>query len=118
MTTSADKTLSVLIKEKAHDLCFDLCGIAPSKILKDHEPILRNWCSSEMNGDMNYLCQSIEKRINPGLLNPGAKSVIVTGLNYFCAKKQGGDGIPVISRYAYGANYHDVINGKLNKILD
>ena len=118
MTNSADKTLSVLIKEKAHDLGFDLCGIAPSKILKEHEPIIKNWCSSGMNGDMNYLGQNPEKRINPGLLIPGAKSVIVTGLNYFTEKKQGGDGIPTISRYAYGANYHDVIKGKLNKILD
>jgi epoxyqueuosine reductase len=117
MFTSAE-TLSAQIKEKAHDLCFDLCGIAPAKILRDHESILKSWCSSGMNGDMNYLCQNIEKRINPCLLNPGAESVIVTGLNYFSEKKQGGDGIPVISRYAYGVNYHDVINGKLKKILD
>src|SRR5664279_872469 len=102
MTTSADKTIATLIKEKAHDLGFDLCGIAPSKTLKEHESIINNWCASGMNGNMNYLCRSIKKRINPGLLIPGAKSVIVTGLNYFTVKKQGGDGIPVISRYAYG----------------
>ena len=118
MTSSADKTLSLLIKEKAKDLGFDLCGIAHSKTLKEHEPVIKNWCSSGMNGDMNYLGQDIEKRINPGLLMPGAKSVIVTGMNYFTGKKQGGDGIPMISRYAYGINYHDVIKGKLNKILD
>jgi len=118
MNTSAEKPLSVLIKEKAHDLGFDLCGIAPSKILKEHEPIIKKWCSSGMNGDMNYLGQNLEKRINPGLLVPGAKSVIVTGLNYFTGKKQGGNGIPVISRYAYGVNYHDVIKVKLNMILE
>jgi epoxyqueuosine reductase len=118
MTTSADKTLSLLIKEKAHDLGFDLCGIAPSKVLKEHEPIIKNWCSSGMNGDMDYLGQNIEKRINPGLLVPGAKSVIVTGLNYYTENKQGGNGIPVISRYAYGVNYHDVIKDKLYKILN
>ena len=118
MTNSSDKTLSVLIKEKAYELGFDLCGIAYSKILKEHEPVLKNWCISGMNGDMNYLCQSTKKRINPGLLVPGAKSVIVTGLNYYTDKKQGGDHIPIISRYAYGINYHDVIKEKLNKILD
>jgi len=118
MITSADKTISLLIKEKAYELGFDLCGIAPSKVLKEHESVIKNWCCSGMNGDMTYLGQNIEKRINPGLLVPGAKSVIVTGLNYFTGKKQGGDGIPVISRYAYGINYHDVIKDKLNTILD
>jgi epoxyqueuosine reductase len=118
MTTSVNKTISLLIKEKAHDSGFDLCGFAPSKILKEHEPIIRNWCSSGMNGDMNYLAQNIEKRTNPGLLISGAKSVIVAGLNYYTEIKQGGNGIPVISRYAYGVNYHDVIKEKLNKILD
>jgi epoxyqueuosine reductase len=70
-----------------------------------------------MNGDMTYLGQNIEKRIDPGKLFPGAKSVIVTGLNYFSGKKQGGKGMPVISQYAYGRNYHVVIKGRLNKLL-
>ena len=118
MTSSSKETFSLLIKEKAFSLGFDLCGIAPSKPLREHEPILKKWCSSGMNGGMNYLGQNPEKRTNPGLLIPGAKSVIVTGLNYYADKKQGGDGIPVISRYAYGINYHDVIKGRLNKILD
>jgi epoxyqueuosine reductase len=52
------------------------------------------------------------------LLFPGTKSVIVTGLNYYTAKKQTGNDVPVISRYAYGANYHDLIIAKLNKIID
>ncbi|MCX6253476.1 MAG: tRNA epoxyqueuosine(34) reductase QueG [Bacteroidia bacterium] len=118
MITPADNTLSVLIKEKARELGFDLCGIAPSKSLKGHEPIIKKWCSSGMNGDMHYLGQNIEKRINPGLLHPGTRSVIVTGLNYFTDKKQAGNGIPIVSMYAYGVNYHDVIKAKLNKILD
>jgi len=118
MTASADTTLSALIKEKAYSLGFDLCGIAPSKILKEHEPIIKNWCSSGMNGDMNYLGQNVEKRINPAFIIPGAKSVIVTGLNYCTGRKQGGAGVPVLSRYAYGINYHDVITDKLNSILD
>lgn len=118
MTGSSGKTISALIKEKAHELGFDLCGIAASKILTEHETVLRDWCSSGMNGDMTYLSQNIEKRINPALLIPGAKSVIVTGLNYYSEKKQGWDGVPVLSRYAYGTNYHEVITSKLNKIVD
>jgi len=118
MNTSAGKPLSDLIKDKANKLGFDLCGIAKSGILKEHEPVIIEWGSSGMNGEMTYLCQNIEKRINPGFLIPGAKSIIVTGLNYYSEKKQGGDGIPIISIYAYGDNYHDVIKVKLNKLLD
>lgn len=118
MPPSAEQTLSVLIKEKARQLGFDLCGIAPARILYEHEQIIRSWCTAGMNSDMNYLCRDPEKRINPGLLVPGVKSVIVTGLNYYSDRKQGGEGIPVISRYAYGVNYHDVIKFKLNKLLE
>ncbi|HUX57933.1 MAG TPA: tRNA epoxyqueuosine(34) reductase QueG [Bacteroidales bacterium] len=118
MTSSADKSHSLLIKEKAYNLGFDLCGITPSKNLTEHGLRIKNWCSSGMHGDMRYLDQNIEKRINPAILFPGAKSILVSGLNYFSEKKQGGDGIPIISRYAYGADYHDVIKNKLNKLLD
>lgn len=118
MTGSPDNTISTLIKEKAFELGFDLCGTAASKILKEHKTIIKEWCSSGMNGEMTYLGQSIEKRMNPSLLVPDAKSVIVTGLNYYSEKKQGWDGVPVLSRYAYGTNYHEVITSKLNKIVD
>ncbi len=66
---------------------------------------------------MTYLCRDLEKRLNPDLLFPGVKSVIVTGLNYYTEAKPAGNGIPVISRYAYGINYHDVIKAKLEEIL-
>ena len=118
MTTSADKSLSVLIKQKAFELGFDLCGFAPARSLDEHRAILAKWSHTGMNGEMAYLGHNIEKRIDPRILFPGAKTIIVTGLNYYTEKKQGGDGIPVISRYAYGVNYHDVIRDKLNKILD
>jgi epoxyqueuosine reductase len=118
MNASAEKTLSVLIKEKAAELGFDLCGIAPSRSIKERESIISDWCSSGMNSGMSYLARSIEKRINPEFLVPGAKSLIVTGLNYYTDKKQTEPGVPVISRYAYGLSYQDVIIGKLNILLD
>lgn len=118
MVDSDGKNIALLIKARAFDLEFDLCGIASARILKEHEPVIKNWCSSGMNGDMDYLCRNIEKRIDPGILFPGAKSIIVTGLNYYTNRKQGGNGIPIISRYAYGVNYHDVIKKKLDIILD
>jgi epoxyqueuosine reductase len=117
METSTDKTTSILIKEYATEVGFDLCGIARTRSLDEHRPVLKNWINSGMNGDMEYLGQHTTKRTDPSILFPGAKSLIVTGLNYYNDKTQGGNGIPVISRYAYGINYHTVIKGKLNKIL-
>jgi|WetSurMetagenome_2_1015567.scaffolds.fasta_scaffold07572_3 epoxyqueuosine reductase len=118
MTPAADKSLSVLLKEKARDLGFDLCGIAPSRPLKEREAVLREWCSSGMNGEMGYLGKNIDKRINPEYLVKGAKSVIVTGLNYYTDNKQEKQNVPIISRYAYGINYHEVIKKKLDVMLE
>ena len=113
-----DKTLTTLIRGKALELQFDLCGIAPSRPLSEHMTTIMNWCSAGMNGEMGYLCDDPGKRLNPELLFPGVKSVIVTGLNYYTRQRQGGNGVPVISRYAYGVNYHDVIKGRLNNLLE
>jgi epoxyqueuosine reductase len=118
MRVSSDNSISARIKAKAYELGFDLCGIAASKILKEHQAIITDWCASGMNGEMTYLGLNVEKRVNPSLLFPDAKSIIVTGLNYYSEREQGGHGAPVLSRYVYGTNYHDVITRKLNRIVD
>jgi epoxyqueuosine reductase len=117
MTTYSDSTLSLQIKEKAYELGFDLCGIAPSRSLRERENVLIEWCNSGMNSGMTYLGRDIEKRIDPESLVPGVKSVIVTGLNYYTDNKQEEKNVPIISRYAYGLNYHDVIKNKLELMV-
>lgn len=106
--------ISALIKDKSRELGFDLCGIAPSSLLKENEEVLRDWLASGMNAGMDYMARNIEKRVNPEALFEGAKSVIVTGLNYYTEKKQGGNGVPAISIYAYGRDYHEVIMRRLD----
>jgi epoxyqueuosine reductase len=118
MKTSADKTLSVLVKQYAAEIGFDLCGFAAARSLEEYRSVITEWTQTGMNGDMDYLGQHIGKRLDPGILFPGAKSLIVTGINYYAEKKQGGNGVPEISRYAYGENYHHVIKARLNRILD
>jgi epoxyqueuosine reductase len=71
-----------------------------------------------MNSEMGYLERNIEKRINPELLFTGARTVIVTGLNYFTDDKQDQQDVPILSRYVFGINYHDVIMKKLDLILE
>lgn len=106
------------LREKALEEGFDLFGVARSEPLTGHAEIIKKWCKSGMNSDMAYLGRNIERRTDPALLFPGARSVIVTGLNYYSERRQGGEGIPVISRYAYGKNYHDVILEKLGHLIE
>jgi epoxyqueuosine reductase len=117
MAASADISVSKLIKEKALALGFDLCGISKARPLKERESILKNWCAAGMNGEMNYLARNIEKRIDPRSLVPEAKSLVVTGLGYYTDEIQSEPGVPVISRYAFGTDYHLVIEKKLEKLL-
>jgi epoxyqueuosine reductase len=117
MDSSSVNTLSELIKQKTYELGFDLCGIAPSRALKERGEILREWCASGMNSEMNYLARNIEKRIDPEYLVQGAKSVIVTGLNYYTDNNQEEPDVPILSRYAFGRNYHDVLTEKLEIVM-
>ncbi len=118
MSLSQEIEITEMIKAKAFELGFDLCGVAPVRKLEEHEPVFQKWVSEGMNGQMSYLARDTEKRTDPSLIFPGAKSVIVTGLNYYTDKRQEVRGVPLISKYAYGDDYHDVIINKLDKILD
>ena len=109
--------LSALIKNKTRELGFDLCGIAKARALTEHKPILISWTEAGMNDKMDYLVRDPEKRLNPSILFPGAKSLVVTGMNYYSENKQKLPGVPVISRYAYGIDYHDAISPRLEKLL-
>jgi epoxyqueuosine reductase len=111
------KNLSQLIKVKARSLGFDLCGIAEAKKLHNAETALIKWCNEGMHDKMNYLVRDTDKRTNPEILFPAAKSVIVTGLNYFTRNRQKNADVPVISMYALGKDYHDVVICKLNELL-
>ena len=117
MVTSADINLSALIKDKAHELGFDLCGIVQSRPLKERETVLKSWCSEGMNADMSYLFKDVEKRINPDFLVPGAKSLIVTGLGYYSDKRQKEPGVPIYRGLLMVIDYHTVIKRKLDKLM-
>ena len=117
MIKPADQSFTVLIKQKAKDTGFDLCGIAKVRPLVEYGPALRIWCAKGMNDKMSYLERDIPKRLDPGKLMEGARSMIVTGLSYYSENRQKDPDAPVISRYTYGINYHDVIREKLLKLL-
>ena len=70
-----------------------------------------------MNGTMGYMANHFEKRLDPGKLEQGAKSVISVLFNYCPSQKQADPAAPVISKYAYGKDYHLTVKEKLNNLL-
>jgi epoxyqueuosine reductase len=108
---------SNLIKTEAKNLGFMFCGIAKAEFLEQEAPRLEAWLKKGMHGEMQYMENYFDKRLDPRLLVDGAKSVISLGLNYYTEDTQSDPSSPKISRYAYGADYHHVIKDKLKQLL-
>ena len=109
--------LSEMIKSEARQLGFDACGIARAEYLEEEAGHIKQWLDCKMHGDMKYMERYFYKRVDPTNLVKDAKSVIVVLLNYYTEKSQEDKNAPVISRYAYGKDYHLVIKGKLYQLL-
>jgi epoxyqueuosine reductase len=108
---------SELIKTEAKRLGFMFCGIAKAGFLEEEAPRLEAWLKAGMHGEMQYMENHFDKRLDPRLLVDGAKSVISLALNYYTEDKQVDPVAPKISKYAYGADYHFVIKDKLKQLL-
>lgn len=109
---------SQLIKAEAQKLGFLFCGIAEAGFLETEAPRLESWLKNGFHGEMAYMENHFDKRLDPRLLVDGAKSVISLGLNYYSDQQQLDPEAPKISRYAFGADYHEVIKQKLFLLLD
>ncbi|MBI3719893.1 MAG: tRNA epoxyqueuosine(34) reductase QueG [Sphingobacteriales bacterium] len=104
-----------LIKSFATELGFDYCGIAKAKYLDADAKRLEQWLNKGMHGQMQYMQNHFDLRVDPTKLVPGAKSVITFLLNYYPPQQQNHS--PKISKYAYGKDYHEVIRSKLKLLL-
>ncbi len=109
---------TTLIKAEAKRLGFDFCGISKAGFLEEEAPRLEAWLNKGMQGQMHYMSNHFDKRLDPRLLVDGAKSVISLLLNYYPAEKQEDPEAPKISKYAYGMDYHFVIKEKLKALYD
>jgi epoxyqueuosine reductase len=104
-----------LIKAKAKALGFEYCGISKAEFLEEEAPRLEAWLNQNMHGEMAYMANHFDKRLNPTLLVDDAKSVVSLSLNYYPEKEIISD--YKISKYAYGVDYHLVIKNKLKQLL-
>ena len=92
------------------------CGISKAEFLEQEAPRLENWLNKNRNGEMSYMENHFDKRLNPTLLVDDAKCVISLLLNYYPDQLQSPDSYK-ISKYAYGQDYHFVIKEKLKELL-
>lgn len=108
---------SAEIKQEAARLGFHACGMAKAEFLETEARNLEKWLQANMHGQMHYMANHFDKRTDPRLLVPGAKTVISLLVNYFPPKTQPNADIPKISKYAYGTDYHKVVKDKLYLLL-
>ncbi|QLC66200.1 tRNA epoxyqueuosine(34) reductase QueG [Flavobacterium sp. LPB0248] len=113
---NAKEKYSKFIKEEAKRLGFLSCGISKAGFLEQEAPRLENWLKNNRNGQMAYMENHFDKRLDPTLLVDDGKSVVSLLLNYYPDSSQNSESFK-ISKYAYGQDYHFVIKDKLKEFL-
>ncbi len=106
-----------LIKTEAKRLGFLSCGVSKAQFLEEEAPRLESWLNKNMHGEMRYMENHFDKRLDPTKLVEGSKSVVSLLLNYYPSEFQQDKTAPKISKYAYGRDYHFVIKDKLKSLL-
>ena len=112
------KKNTALIKRKALELGFSSCGISKARFLSEEEEKFEKWLSNGYQGNMSYLARNIDKRLDPRILVPESKSVISLTYNYYPPKKLIDKNNFIISKYAYGRDYHKVLKKKLKQLFN
>ncbi len=111
---------SSIIKEHAAACGFDLCGISPADTFPELA-FLREWIARGHHGDMHYMERTAERRADVRAVLPSARSVIVLGTVYNTlhpySTANADAGRAAIARYAWGDDYHDVIQGRLDHLV-
>lgn len=118
MNSSQLQKNAQLVKEEAKRLGFLSCGISKAEFLETEAPKLENWLSNNFHGDMSYMENHFDKRLDPTLLVDGAKSVVSLLYNYYPEEDFSKNNASYkVSKYAYGEDYHYVVKDKLKELL-
>lgn len=107
-----------LIKAEAKRLGFLSCGISKAEFLEEEAPRFEAWLNKNMHGEMSYMENHFDKRLDPTKLVEDSKSVVSLLLNYYPSEIQKDSKAPKLSKYAYGTDYHFVIKDKLKHLLN
>jgi len=114
---NTEQTYSRQIKSEALRLGFSDCGISAADFLPQEAERLRDWLNKGYHSGLGYLANHFEKRTDPRHLVENSKSVVSVILNYYPPKIQSEPEAPVLAKYAYGKDYHNVIRKKLKSLL-
>lgn len=109
--------ISEIIKTKAKSLGFFDLAILPANFLEEEKESFLNWLGNDFHGEMGYMARNIDKRLDPRLLFENAKTIIVVLQNYFPKETQKDSTAPILSKYAFGTDYHFVLKDKLKELL-
>src|ERR1700749_3903887 len=96
---SLTNTSTRFIKTEARRLGFDFCGISKAGFLEQEAPRLEKWLNEHKHGQMKYMENYFDKRLDPRLLVDGAKSVVSLLYNYYTSEQQNPTA-PKLSKYA------------------
>jgi epoxyqueuosine reductase len=110
---------TTIIKQTAQKLGFDFCGISKAEFLADEAPRLESWLKNGNHGNMGYMENHFDKRLDPSKLVPGAKSVVSLLFNYYPEKdlaEEHPENLK-LAKYAYGEDYHFVIKDRLKTFM-
>ncbi len=110
--------ISSKIKLKARDLGLLDCAILPADFLVEEQAQFQKWLDKGMHGEMGYMARNIDKRLDPRELYENAKTIIIVIQNYYPSETQIDKTSPIISKYAYGTDYHFVLKDKLKLLLN
>ncbi len=103
---------STAIKARAAALGLDVCGVTGADPAR-HAAFYRQWTAEGKAGEMQWLAREPERRTDPRIVLPGARSLIVAGVNYWQPQPRGRGRI---ARYALGEDYHHVLLEKLESL--
>ena len=109
--------ISRLIKAQAQSFGFAFCGISEAGFLEEEAPRLEAWLNSNQHGEMAYMANHFDKRLDPRKLVDGCQTVVSLVYNYFPAEEIAVQDFK-ISKYAYGEDYHRVIKDKMQSLWD
>ncbi|HEV8131937.1 MAG TPA: tRNA epoxyqueuosine(34) reductase QueG [Acidobacteriota bacterium] len=111
--------LTAAIKRQALDIGFDLVGIVRPEKLTEEATRLRAWLDRGFVGTMEWMESGFDKRTDPTVYVPEARSVVCVALNYYTTHPtQDRPGYGKVSRYAWGDDYHQVVGEQLDSLLN
>ena len=109
---------SAAIIEKAMQLGFSDCGFSRAESLPEDAQRLEFWLQKNYHAGMGYMANHREKRTDPTKLVEGARSVISLLYNYYTDRIQEDPEAPILSKYAYGKDYHKVMKDRMFELFD